>query len=135
MKSARRLLIATTALAFVAACAQQEEPVQVQVEPIYDKYGNVVYMPAEAGAVGAAVVPVAESGGSRGVPTDDGGSTAPGDDDDGSDDDGGDDGGDGGDGNGNQNQNENRNQNQNQNQTNTGNQNNTRNNNQNQAGG
>ncbi len=132
MKSARRLLIATTALVFVAACARQEEPVQVQVEPIYDKYGNVVYMPAEAGAVGAAVVPVAESGGSRGGPADDGGSTAPGDDDDGSDDDGGDDSGDGGDGgNGNQNQNENRNQNQ----TNTGNQNNTRNNNQNQAGG
>ena len=31
-----------SALAVVAACAQQEEPATIAPEPVYDKYGNVV---------------------------------------------------------------------------------------------
>jgi hypothetical protein len=55
-------LTGVAALALVAACTQQEEPTVVAVEPIFDKYGNIVYMPPEAAAAPVAV----DSGGGGG---------------------------------------------------------------------
>lgn len=37
-----RIPMMLSALAIVAACAQQEEPATIAPEPVYDKYGNVV---------------------------------------------------------------------------------------------
>ncbi|MGI1662659.1 hypothetical protein ACRDNQ_10500 [Palleronia sp. KMU-117] len=117
MKPKATLLAGVSTLVLLAACAQQEEPAVVQVEPIYDKYGNVVYVPAADGTV----VPV--SGG------DGGSSTVPGDDTNGSDDDGSDDDGTG------QNRNQYQSQTTSENQNTNENQNSNENQNRNQSGG
>jgi hypothetical protein len=116
MKPRFSLIAVAASAALLAACAQQEEvEVPVQVEPIYDKYGNAIYVPAPAGA---GVVVVNDGGGSGTVPSADNGGA------------GGDDGGDDTNDDGGQNRNQNQNTNQNTNQTET----NNENRNQNQSG-
>lgn len=56
-----QVFAAIAALGLVAACAQQEEPVPVTPEPIFDKFGNVSGGTCEEGfiyVVGAQQVPV-----------------------------------------------------------------------------
>jgi len=59
--SKTQVFAAVAALGLVAACAQQEEPVPVTPEPIFDKFGNVSGGTCEVGyiyVVGAERIPV-----------------------------------------------------------------------------